>query len=57
MPVYPDGDPRTVSGPELLATKKGKSCFHLKHLTPEFVEQIAAALAAGGRPYEEFGWV
>ncbi len=57
MPVYADGDPRTVLGPELLATPNGKSCFHLKHLTPELVEQIAAALAAGCRLYEERGWV
>ncbi|MCX6372954.1 MAG: hypothetical protein NTX16_07695 [Actinobacteria bacterium] len=57
MPVYADGDPRTVSGPELLATLKGTSCFHLKHLAPKLVEQVAAALAAGYRLYEERGWV
>ena len=57
MPVYADGDPRTVSGPELLATLKGTSCFHLKHLAPKLVEQVAAAPAAGYRLYEERGWV
>ncbi len=44
-------------GADLLATLKGKSCFHLKRLTPELKDQIAAALAAGWRLYEERGWV
>jgi hypothetical protein len=46
-----------VSGPELLAATKGTSCFHLKHVTPASLGQIAAAAAAGCRLYEERGWV
>lgn len=57
MPVYADTGLKTIFGPELLATLKGKSCFHLKALTPELREQISSALAAGYRLYEERGWV
>ena len=44
-------------GRELLATLKGKSCFHLKRMTPEIRAQIEAALAVGWRLYEERDWV
>ena len=57
MPVYAQRDLTAVFGPELLATLKGTSCFHLRKLTPELRDQIAAALAAGYRLYEERGWV
>jgi hypothetical protein len=57
MPVYAQRDLTAVFGPELLATLKGKSCFHLKELTPALKDQIAAALAAGYRLYKERGWV
>ena len=57
MPLYADDDLSAVFGPELLATLKGKSCFHLRRLTPELKEQLTAALAAGWLLYEERGWV
>ena len=57
MPAYADQDLSTVFGADLLSTLKGKSCFHLKLLTPELKDQITAALAAGWRLYEERGWV
>lgn len=57
MPVYADQGLTAVFGPDLLATRKGKSCFHLKRLTPELKDQIVAALVAGWRLYEERGWV
>ncbi len=57
MPLYADDDLSRVFGRELLATLKGKSCFHLKRMTPEIRAQIEAALAAGWRLYEERGWV
>jgi hypothetical protein len=57
MPVYADQDLREVFGSDLRATLSGKSCFRLKRLTPELKDQIAAALAAGWRSYEERGWV
>lgn len=57
MPVYADGDLRAVFGPELPAARKGKSCFYIRHLTPELAGQIEAALRAGYELYEERGWV
>lgn len=57
MPLYADDDLAHVFGRELLATLKGKSCFHLKRMTPEIRAQIEAALAAGWRLYEERDWV
>ncbi len=57
MPVYADQDLSAVFGPDLLATLKGKSCFHIRRLTPELRDQIQAALSAGWRLYEERGWV
>ena len=57
MPVYTDGGLTSVFAPELLAALKGKSCFHLKRLTPELAAHVSAALAAGYALYEERGWV
>jgi hypothetical protein len=57
MPLYANDDLSAVFGPELLAALKGKSCFHIKRVTPELKEQIEEALAAGWRLYEQRGWV
>ena len=57
MPLYADDDLSSVFGPDLLATLKGKSCFHLKRMTPELRQQIVDALDAGWRLYEDRGWV
>lgn len=57
MPVYTDADLSAVFGDELLSLKKGKSCFHIKELTPALEQQIEAALAEGYRLYEDRGWV
>jgi hypothetical protein len=57
MPVYTDDDLSAVFGAGLLSLKKGKSCFHIKALTPALTEQLEAALAAGYRLYEDRGWV
>jgi hypothetical protein len=57
MPLYADQERSLVFGPELLATLRGKSCFHLTRMTPEIREQLRGALAAGWRLYEERGWV
>lgn len=57
MPVYADGDLAAVFGRDLLTTRKGKSCFHLKRLTPELAGQVRAALRAGYDLYAARGWV
>lgn len=56
MPIYAEAGLAEFFGPELLATLKGKSCFHLKRLTPELKAQIEDALAKGLALYRERGW-
>ena len=57
MCVYAEPGIKAVLGPQLLATLKGKSCFHIRELTPDLERQIEAALATGYRRYQERGWV
>ncbi|MFZ1599593.1 MAG: hypothetical protein WAW26_27395, partial [Anaerolineae bacterium] len=57
MPVYAQTELKDVFAPELLGLLKGKSCFHIKRLTPELLAQIEAALRAGYEMYRERGWV
>lgn len=57
MPVYTDVDLKEVFAPELLRLLKGKSCFHIKVLTPELTRHVEAALEAGFKRYQENGWV
>ena len=57
MPIYTDTDLKDVFKPELLSLLKGKSCFHVKALTPEIREQIEHALEVGFRLYKKRGWV
>jgi hypothetical protein len=57
MPVYAEPEIKKLFAPELLKLLKGKSCFHIKTLTPELVVQIESALRAGFAFYQERGWV
>ena len=57
MPVYVETEMRTFFPPELLRHLKGKSCFHIKTLTPELREQIRAVLQSGFELYQQRGWV
>ena len=57
MPVYTDTDLKDVFKPELLSLLKGKSCFHIKELTPEIKKQVEHALAVGYELYKKRGWV
>jgi hypothetical protein len=57
MPIYTDTDLADVFEPELLATLKGKSCFHIRKLDPKMREQIEHALRTGYELYEKRGWV
>jgi hypothetical protein len=57
MPIYADAGLKSVLQPELLAMLKGKSCFHIKTLTPEVLEQIREALKVGFALYQKRGWV
>jgi len=57
MPVYTDEAAREFFGPEMLSLLKGKSCFHLRKLTPDLEAQITDALRRGFDLYKERGWV
>ena len=57
MPLYADQQLSRVFGSDLLARLKGKSCFHLKELTPALATQIEDALSAGFELYVERDWV
>ncbi|UCC94040.1 MAG: DUF1801 domain-containing protein [Thermoplasmata archaeon] len=57
MPIYTDTDLAYVFEPELLATLKGKSCFHIKRMDDTMRAQIDKALRVGYDLYEERGWV
>jgi hypothetical protein len=57
MPVYADTDLKAVFALELLKLLKGKSCFHIKKLTPELLGQVKSALQVGYEAYQARGWV
>ena len=57
MPIYTDTGLSKVFKPELLSLLKGKSCFHIKQLTPELETQIKEALETGYKLYQDRGWV
>ena len=57
MPVYADAEMKAVFEPELRKLLKGKSCFHVKKLTPELLGQVGSALKLGFEAYRERGWV
>ncbi len=57
MPVYAEAELKAVFAPELLKLLKGKSCFHIRKLTPELLAQIEAALKTGYEAYQLRGWV
>jgi hypothetical protein len=57
MPLYADQGASFEIGGDLETTLKGKSCFHLKKLTPVLREQIADALERGFALYQSKGWV
>jgi hypothetical protein len=57
MPVYADADLKAVFAPELLKLLKGKSCFHIRKLTPELLDQVKSALQIGYEAYQARGWV
>jgi len=37
--------------------KKGKSCFHVKHLDDELVEEIKSMVAKAISVYQKEGWL
>jgi len=57
MPIYVDTKLQDVFKPKLLKLLKGKSCFHIKELTPELKQQIQEALEIGYKLYKKRGWI
>ena len=57
MPVYTEPEIRQFFKPELLRLLKGKSCFHIRKVTPELLAQIDDALERGFKLYQERGWI
>jgi len=57
MPVYAETELAEVFGSKLLKLLKGKSCFHIKQLDHELIEQIEMALERGYALYQSRGWV
>lgn len=57
MPVYAEPEIKALFKPELLKLLKGKSCFHVKKLDEELINQIMQALADGYKWYQQRGWV
>jgi len=57
MPVYAEPEMKLVFDENLLKLLKGKSCFHIKELDEQLLNQIEESLAEGYRLYKEKGWV
>ena len=57
MPVYTHPAMRRVFKKELLATLKGKSCFHITALDSILLRQIELALKLGYGIYRKNKWV
>lgn len=52
FPIYTDPELYTLS-PDLQKMLKGKSCFHLKGLTPAVQAELQEMMAVGLRRYQE----
>lgn len=57
MPIYCCPALRKSIPPELLKLLEGKSCFHVKALTPALKEQVRTAVKLGFDGYVKNGWV
>lgn len=57
MPLYAEQKLSEVFGEKLLATLKGKSCFHLKKRDPTLLQEVKEALKAGFDLYKQRRWI
>lgn len=57
MPVYTHAGMKRLFKKELLATLKGKSCFHITKLDTVLLTQIRQALKQGYMLYRKNGWI
>ncbi len=56
FPIYTHVDEFSIS-PDLKKFLKGKSCFHIKKLTPEVEEEVKGMIAKGVALYEDDGLI
>lgn len=56
-PIYSHPESFQDLSPELEKYLKGKSCFNLKKLTPEILQEIEDLLIAGIKKYKELEWI
>lgn len=57
MPIYTDPSIKSKIPKKVLSTLKGKSCFHIKKLTPDLETQLDALVKLGRKTYEKKGWI
>lgn len=57
FPIYTHADHFTEVSPELLKALKGKSCFHLKNVSEEMMEEIKDMIEKGVLLYESDGLI
>jgi len=57
MPVYVAEEIKLFFKPNLLKLLNGKSCFHIKNLTPEIMDSVQDALRIGFELYQQRGWI
>jgi hypothetical protein len=57
MPMYTTAGVKSQIDPELRKLLKGKSCFHVKEVTPSLKRHIKNALKLGFAAYKKNGWV
>jgi hypothetical protein len=57
MPIYANPTLISTLKPELLKTLKGKSCFHIKKIDEEVLNQIKQLLELGFNEYKKREWI
>lgn len=58
MPIYTNPeDVRPEIAPDLLKSLKGKSCFHIKKVDKDVLEEIREAMKVGYAQYKKNGWL
>ena len=57
MPMYCHPDKFQEMDPSLKKLVKGKSCFNIKELDPEIIDQFDQTLSLGRQLYQQSGWI
>ena len=56
-PIYSHPDDFIEISPSLRKTLKGKSCFNINKITPQFLEELEGLLKKGIDKYKEIKWI